>query len=480
MTDVPPLPADFRLRPDPGLGVLQEGRVLLGGTPYRLMRLTEPAVPVIGAWLDGKPVGERRAAGLLARRLVQAGMMHPVPPPDAPCPSVTVVVPVRDRVEQLARCLSGLSDGPEVIVVDDTSTRPDAVADVVWAAGARLVRRWVNGGPAAARNTGLAHATTELVAFVDSDCLPRPGWADALLPHFADPAVAAVAPRIVSDGSGSGLLARYEADCSALDMGPGESIVRPGSTVPYVPSAALIVRRAAMDSGFDETMRVGEDVDLVWRLAAAGHHVRYDPSVTVAHQHRTSPRSWLAQRVQYGTSAAPLAARHPGTLPAVSMAGWSATAWALALARRPVSGTLLTAGTTALLARKLADRCDTPWRTAARLSGGGTLRAGEQLGRTVSRAWWPIALPLAAAVPRWRLPLAAAAVAAPLIEYRRTRPTTAIVPWTALRLADDVAYSLGVWLGCVRQRAVEPLLPALWWRSTDGVSGPVPGRKPKP
>ncbi|MET7541333.1 mycofactocin biosynthesis glycosyltransferase MftF [Streptomyces sp. NPDC005507] len=473
MIDVPPLPAAFRLRPDPGLRLLRDGRVLLGGSPYRLMRLTARAVPVVSAWLDGKPVGEGRAAGLLARRLVQAGMMHPVPPSEAPRPSVTVVVPVRDRAEHLARCLAGLSGGPEVIVVDDASVDPGAVADVVRAAGARLVRRPVNGGPAAARNTGLAHAPGDLVAFVDSDCLPAPGWADALLPHFADPAVAAVAPRIVAEGSGRGFLAAYECARSALDMGPRESLVRPGSHVPYVPSAALVVRRTAMGRGFDETMRVGEDVDLVWRLAAEGHHVRYAPSATVAHRHRTRPRQWLAQRIQYGTSAAPLAARHPGMLPATSMAGWSALAWGLALAGRPLAGALVTAGTTGLLARKLANWSDRPWTTAARLSGGSTLLAGEQLGRAVTRTWWPLALPLAAAVPRLRIPLAAAALLPPLLEHRRSRPGLPVLPWTVTRLADDLAYSLGVWKGCVRERTTEPLRPRLWWLSDDGVTPPT-------
>ncbi len=472
MTAVPPLPADFRLRPDPGLRALQNGRVLLGGAPYRLMRLTERAVPVINGWLDGEPVGERRSAGVLARRLVQAGMMHPLPPQNAPRPPVTVVVPVRDRAEQLARCLSGLRDGPEVIVVDDASVDPRAVAELARAAGARLVRRPVNGGPAAARNTGLAHASTELVAFVDSDCVPSPGWIEALLPQFADPAVAAVAPRIVAADPGGGVLAAYEAEHSALDMGPGESIVRPGAMVPYVPSAALLVRRSAAGRGFDETMRVGEDVDLVWRLAAEGHHIRYDPSVTVAHQHRTRPRQWFAQRIQYGTSAAPLAARHPGTLPAISMAGWSALAWGLVLARRPFAAAALTAGTTALLARKLSNRCDRPWTMAAELGGRGTLLAGEQLGRTLTRNWWPLALPLASAMPRLRLPLAAAAVLPPILEHRRTRPSTPLVTWTAIRLADDIAYGTGVWKGCLRERTTAPLRPSLWWSSPDGV-GPA-------
>lgn len=479
MTDAPPLPAGFRLRPDPSLKVLQGGTVLLGGAPYRLMRLTEHAVPVVSSWLEGKPVGERRSAGLLARRLVQAGMMHPVPPPDAQRPSVVVVVPVRDRTEQLARCLSGLRDGPDVIVVDDGSVHPDAVAEIVRAAGARLVRRAVNGGPAAARNTGLAYASSELVAFIDSDCVPRPGWIEALLPYFADPAVAAVAPRIVADGPGRGALGAYEAAGSALDMGPRESIVRPGSAVSYVPSAALLVRRAAVGRGFDESMRVGEDVDLIWRLGANGHHVRYDPSVTVAHQHRTLPRPWFAQRVQYGTSAAPLSARHPGTLPAASMAGWSAAAWSLALARRPLAGAVLTAGTTAILARKLSTWCDQPWTMAAQLGGKGTLLAGEQLGRTLTRTWWPLGLPLAAAVPRLRLPLAAAAVLPPLLEWRRSRPPVPVLPWTTIRLADDIAYSIGVWKGCLQERTTAPLRPRLWWFAADGITPPPRAQRRK-
>lgn len=470
MTETQPLPAAFRLRPDPGLAVLQGGRVLLGGAPYRLVRLAERAVPIVAAWLAGEPVGPDPAAGLLARRLVRSGMAHPVPPVDGPPPSVTVVVPVRDRAGQLARCLEGLAGGPRVIVVDDASEDPGAVRRVVRDAGAVLVRRPVNGGPAAARNSGLARAATELVAFVDSDCVPRPGWLDALLPHFADPVVAAVAPRIVAHGTGRGPLAAYEKSRSALDMGTRESVVRPGAAVPYVPSAALVVRRDPVGPGFDETMRVGEDVDLVWRLAGAGHHVRYEPAAEVAHEHRTRPRAWFAQRVHYGSSAAPLALRHPGRLPALSMAGWSAAAWGLALARRPVLAAGLTAGTTAVLARKLAAWSDEPWTTAARLSGGGTLMAGEQVGRTLTRAWWPLAVPLAVAVPRLRLPLAAAAVAPPLREYLRVRPGTPVVSWTVIRLADDIAYSLGVWRGCLGEGTAAPLLPKLWWSSGDGVT----------
>ena len=91
-------------------------------------------------------------AQALARRLLWTGMAHPVPDGGPGPEDVTVVIPVRDRTAELALCLAGLGEY-QVIVVDDGSRDPAAVAAVADAAGARCVHRAVNGGPAAARNT---------------------------------------------------------------------------------------------------------------------------------------------------------------------------------------------------------------------------------------------------------------------------------------------------------------------------------------
>jgi GT2 family glycosyltransferase len=302
------VPAGLRLRPDPGARTLAGGTVLTGGYPIRVLRLSQAGARHVAGWWDGAPVPGNAKARALARRLLDTGIAHPVlDKGQAERPEVTVVIPVRDRHAELTRCLAGLAGTPRVIVVDDGSAEPAAIQSAAAAAGASVVRRPVNGGPAAARNTGLAAAQTPLVAFLDSDCVPGAGpanWLDALLPHFADPAVGAVAPRIVPHEAGHSWLARYEGASSTLDMGWRPSIVRPGSRVPYVPGAALVVRKQAAGTGFAEDMQVGEDVDFVWRLAASGWRVRYEPAATMGHQHRVRLREWFSRRKDYGTSAA--------------------------------------------------------------------------------------------------------------------------------------------------------------------------------
>jgi mycofactocin system glycosyltransferase len=361
-------PAGLRLAPDPGTRLVAGGAVLVGGSPVRVLRLTPAGTCQVESWFSGTPVPAAAGARALARRLLDAGIAHPdftAPgrPPGNACAAdartpaaadVTVVIPVRDRHAELARCLSGLRGLPHVIVVDDASADPLAIKRIAAEGGAAVIRRPVNGGPGAARNAGLAAARTGFVAFLDSDCVPRPGWLDRLLPHFADPAAGAVAPRIVAHEEGAGWLARYEGASSTLDMGARPSVVRPGARVSYVPGAALVVRKAAAGDGFRERMYVGEDVDFVWRMSAAGWRVRYEPGAVMGHDHRVRFRAWFARRADYGTSAAALEELHPGSVRPLYASWWTAGAWAAALSGRPVTAAALTATATALLARRLS------------------------------------------------------------------------------------------------------------------------------
>ena len=85
------------------------------------------------------------------------------------------------------------------------------------------------------------------------------------------------------------------------------------------------------------------------------------------------------------------------------------------------------------------------------------------LANALVRPWWPITLLAALVVPskRLRRALLVGVLVPPLVEWAREHPSHGPVSYVGLRLADDIAYSTGVWVGAVRARTAEPLLPDL-------------------
>jgi len=460
------LPAHFGLSRDPETITLDRDRVLMGGSPLRLLRLAERAGSLVREWESGAAVGHRKAGQLLARRLISSGLFLPRPGPTPFGPEdVTVVIPVRDRPELLQRVLTALK-GLQCLVVDDASTDPRRTREIVDHAGARFLPLAANSGPAAARNAGLGQVTTPLVAFVDSDCVPDPDWLEPLLGHFDDPLVAAVAPRILPlQVVPSTALSRYEAVRSSLDRGASGGLVRPLSRIPYVPSAALLVRReAAGDVLFDPQLRGGEDVDLVWRLVDAGWDVRYEPGSIVAHDGPTHLWSWLRRRAFYGTTAGPLARRHPAALVPLQASAWSAGVWALVLARRPLLAAGLLTASIGALAHRFDGFVEKPFGVATKIAGAGTLRSALPALHGLARAWSP-ALVLGLCWRRTRPGAAFALVAPALGDWRTDRAQLDPLRYAALHVADDIAYGAGVWQGCATARTLAPLRPRLVFRA---------------
>lgn len=473
---VEPLPEGFGIALDRRVRVLENGTALLGGTPTRLVRLSAPGARQLARWRAGE-VSRDRAARTLARRLVNARLAHPRPPARAiPGAAIAVVVPVRDRAAQLDRCLRAL-DAPEsvVIVVDDGSRAAAEIARVARRHGAELVRHDRSRGASAARNTGLARTTAPYVAFVDSDCLPSAGWLERLSAHLADPTVAAAAPRIVGDvATCATWIGHFECDRSPLDMGPNEGAIVPLTRLPYAPSAAVIVRRAAVAGGFDESMSIGEDIDLVWRMIQAGWSVRYDPSVSVVHDHRDRLLPWLRRRFVYGTSAAPLARRHAGAMPVAVLTPWSAAVCSLLLAGRPRSALLTTVAATAHVHRRLARRSP-GLPECARMVLSGVGWSGWSLAVAATRSWLPVTAVMAARSKRARRVLLFASVLPRALELRRAARSLPLPVAVVASAFDDAAYAAGLWWGCLREHTVAPLLPQfggqqrnLRWRARRG------------
>lgn len=470
------LPDGFAVELAPNVHRSRDGRLMLGGSPPRLLRLGDGAVRLLAS--SRFKVTDRTSAAL-ARRLLDADVVNPRPPA-VTVRDTTIVIPVRDRGDRLDRLLAALRADAEtsrlpILVVDDGSDDPGAVARVAGRHGTRLLVHPRNMGPAAARNTGLREARTSFVACCDSDIVPEPGWLAPLLAQFTDPMVALAAPRVCAlPVAAPRPLDRYERVRSPLDMGGREGPVVPLTAVPYVPTATVVLRRDAVGGGFDPAMRVGEDVDLCQRLHEAGWRLRYVPASRVRHAHRTDLRSWLAQRVGYGTGAADLALRHPGRVPPLYASPWTLAACALLLRGRPgpaAAGLVLTGVAAVRLARRMPD-ADTPVKAGVLLSLAALRGTGEQLLRCAVRHHWPIAVAVAAANRRARYVLAAAALAEGLADHRRSGTDLGVVTYLAVHRLDDLAYGWGAWTGAARRGTAAPLLPrlALRRKAPDGGS----------
>jgi GT2 family glycosyltransferase len=225
-------------------------------------------------------------------------------------PSVSVVVCTHNGAATLADCLEGVAGLRyprfETIVVDDGST--DASAEIATLFGARVIQT-ENEGLSAARNTGLAAATGEIVAYIDDDARPDPDWIAYLAAGFAATSHAAIGgPNVPPPGDG------FVPSCVANAPGGPVHVLISDTEAEHLPGCNMAFRRDALVAagGFDPTFRAaGDDVDLCWRLREQGETLGFAPSAFVWHRRRGSVRAFWRQQRGYGHAEALLERKWP-------------------------------------------------------------------------------------------------------------------------------------------------------------------------
>jgi mycofactocin system glycosyltransferase len=413
-----------------------------------------------GSQAEARVLEELAAKGFVGRERSVADA-----PPELP--SVSIVIPVKDREGELGRCLDTLArlaypkELLQVIVVDDGSS--DGSADVASRHGALVVPSGGCGrGPAAARNRGATAASGEILAFIDSDCTASENWLAELMPAFSDPATAAVGG-LVDGMRDAGPLDRYEAVMSSLSLGSRERSGNSGDDTFYLPSCNLLVRRQAFlgVGGFSDGMHVGEDVDLTWRLRDRGWTIRYRPEGRVWHEHRARLRPFMSRRFDYGTSEGLLQTLHPerhkrmvippllGILLGLALAALFSGWWQLL----PAGAVLLAADAVWLRRRLSRHRLPLGYGTllAGRLRALGSL--AYYLSYHLVRYYAMALIVLAFIVPMVGLLAAAAFACAAGVDYAIRKPQLPFAAFALFYLLEHLSYGSGVFWGCLREKS---------------------------
>lgn len=196
--------------------------------------------------------------------------------------TISVVVFGYRNEDTIVRAVESLLEqgAAEIIVV---TSGGDASAERVRrrCAGVTLIEHAGRLFPGGARNLGLKAARSEVVAFLEGDCVAEPGWVVSRVALHAAKR-RAVASAITNGGphSPAGWAAHYLLFASRMPGRPAGTVIPPD---PAVHGLSVAREELLAMAGFREDLRTGEDTEVAWRLRARGIEILFDPAVRTAH-----------------------------------------------------------------------------------------------------------------------------------------------------------------------------------------------------
>jgi glycosyltransferase involved in cell wall biosynthesis len=227
-------------------------------------------------------------------------------------PAVSVIVPVHNEESYIGACLDALlaQEYPgsklEIIVVDNGSS--DLTPAILSRYSNRVrVLNERRRGAAAARNTGIAAARGEIVAFTDADGVAKCDWLIHLVAPLEDPKVGIVGGRILA-----------LPPASAIEQ-YGEILTDHESSlagrIPFAMTGNWASRTDEIRAvgGFDPEFLNGHDSDLSLRMFLAGFASRFQPAAVVYHVNEATFGGLFRQGFSHGKASVKLARKHAST-----------------------------------------------------------------------------------------------------------------------------------------------------------------------
>lgn len=225
--------------------------------------------------------------------------------------SVSIIIPNWNGKNLLEKHLPAVIKAAkdcEIIVVDDASTDDSVDFVATRYPHIRLIQKTTHDGFSSAVNTGVNHASGDIVVLLNSDVEPEENFLDSLIPHFSDSSVFAVG-------------------CMDKSV-EGDQIVFRGRGIAYWRKGMIVHERGEVDKtdtawvsggsgafrrsywielgGMDELFNpfYWEDIDLSYRARKSGYRILFEPRSVVIHRHeegmiKTTMKASYIRRVAY-------------------------------------------------------------------------------------------------------------------------------------------------------------------------------------
>jgi cellulose synthase/poly-beta-1,6-N-acetylglucosamine synthase-like glycosyltransferase len=211
---------------------------------------------------------------------------------------VSIIIPCFNEEEYIGACIDSVRsqdyDGAyEIIAVDNGSS--DSTVKIISQKGALLEHTGTK-GPAATKNRGIEVAKGEILIFLDGDCRADDNWLKHMVSGFEDPGTGCVAGEIIADKNG-GLSSLEKFLIKKGHLSQKQHVEHP--FMPYAATANTAYRRDVLDKigGFDESLIVGEDADLSWRMQLqTDYKLRYVPEAAVFHPYEAEVKDLFRQK----------------------------------------------------------------------------------------------------------------------------------------------------------------------------------------
>lgn len=274
--------------------------------------------------LDAKPYAMEATGRVirdaLARRGISArverrdGHWRLIRPLPSPAPRVGVIVPTRDRLDMLRRCVDGVLAGTdypgiELVVVDNGSVEATTLGYLDALAKRERVTVLRDDGPfnfSRLCNLGAAATDAAMFCFLNNDVEPLTrDWLETMVGEVARPEIGLVGAKLLyPDGrvqhagvilSGAQVARHVHLGLPAKDAGYWGRASNP-QRFAAVTGAAMVLRREVFESvgGFDESFAVDfGDIDLCLRIGETGKAVLWTPYARLIHHESASRGTFM-------------------------------------------------------------------------------------------------------------------------------------------------------------------------------------------